>query len=179
MFSRKDALLLVIDIQERLLPEIHEPTLLTDNALMLIECCKILNLPILVTEHYPEGIGATVSALTPALTPYPKITKRTFSCCREPRFMEALEKTGRKQVILAGAETHVCVFQTAAGLLKKGYAVQVAADAVGSRTPRNKEIGLNRMQALGADISSVESVVFELLETSACAEFKQILRLVK
>ena len=144
-----------------------------------MQCCKILNLPVLVTEQYPEGIGPTASVLSPALGQCPKIIKRTFSCCREPLFLKTLEAAARKQIIIAGIETHVCVFQTAADLLQKGYEVQVANDAVGSRTTANKEIGLNRMRARGVEITSVESAIFELLETSACPEFKQVLRLIK
>ncbi len=179
MFSRKNALLLVIDMQERLLPQIEDSVNLANNTIILIQCCKILNLPVLVTEQYPEGIGPTAPALSSALGQCPKISKRTFSCCREPLFLKALEATARKQVIIAGIETHVCVFQTAADLLQKGYEVQVANDAVGSRTTANKEIGLNRMRARGVETTSVESAIFELLETSACAEFKQVLRLIK
>ena len=179
MFSRKNALLLVVDMQERLLPQIEGSVNLTNSTIILIQCCKILNLPVLVTEQYPEGIGPTAPALSPALDHCPKISKKTFSCCREPLFLKTLETAARKQIIIAGIETHVCVFQTAADLLQKGYEVQVANDAVGSRTSANKEIGLARMRAKGVDITSVESAVFELLETSACAEFKQILRLIK
>jgi nicotinamidase-related amidase len=179
MFSRKNALLLVIDMQERLLPQIHDSPLLTKNVLVLAESCKILNLPVLVTEQYPEGIGPTVAALMPALKQCPKISKRTFSCCREPLFMKALAEKSREQIIIAGIETHVCVFQTAADLRQRGYAVQIAADAVGSRTPFNKQTGLDRARAIGVDITSVESAVFELLETSSGAEFKQILQLLK
>lgn len=144
-----------------------------------MQCCKILNLPVFVTEQYPEGIGPTAAALSTGLGQCPIISKRTFSCCREPLFMKALEETGRNQIIIIGIETHVCVYQTAADLLQKGYKVQTVADAVGSRAIANKKIGLDRMQALGAEISSVESAIFELLETSACPEFKQILRLIK
>ena len=179
MFSRKNALLLVVDMQERILPQINDSANLTKNAIILIQCCKIINLPVLVTEQYPEGIGPTAAALSAHLGQCPIICKRTFSCCREPLFMKALEETGRNQIIIIGIETHVCIYQTSADLLQKGYAVQVVHDAVGSRTTANKEIGLARMRAKGADITSVESAVFGLLETSACAEFKQILRLIK
>lgn len=179
MFSRNNALLLIVDIQERLLPQINESQNLVKNTLALIECCKILNVPILITEQYPEGIGPTVSALASALDRFPKISKRTFSCCREPQFRKALKESGKKQIIIAGIETHVCVFQTTADLLKEGYAVEIITDAVGSRTAVNKLIGLDRMKTIGADISSVESSLFELLETSACAEFKQVLRRLK
>jgi len=166
-------------MQERLLPQIHDSSALLKNALILVESCKVLDAPVIVTEQYPEGIGPMVAALMPALDQCQKISKKTFSCCREPLFMSALKATGRNQVIITGIETHVCVFQTAADLLQNGYAVQVAADAVGSRTINNKETGLNRMRRLGVEITSVESVVFELLETSACPEFKQILRLIR
>jgi nicotinamidase-related amidase len=179
MFSRRNALLLIIDMQERLLPQIEDSANLTNNAVILIQCCKILNLPVLVTEQYPEGIGPTAPALAPELDHCPKISKRSFSCWRESLFLKALEATARKQIIIAGIETHVCVFQTAADLLQKGYEVQVAHDAVGSRTAANKEVGLNRMRAKGVDITSVESCLFELLETSACPEFKQVLRYLK
>jgi nicotinamidase-related amidase len=179
MFSRNNSLLVLVDIQERLLPKIHDHAPLLKNALALVESCKILNVPVLVTEQYPEGIGPTVAALKPALDQCAPIGKRTFSCCREPRFMQALKESGRKQIILAGIETHVCVFQTAADLVREGYAVEVVSDAVGSRTAENKTIGLARMRALGADIGSVESCLFELLETSACPEFKQVLLYLK
>jgi nicotinamidase-related amidase len=179
MFSRKNALLLVIDMQERLLRQIIDPEKLTAEIITLIRCCKILNLPVLVTEQYPEGIGPTVAALAPDLEQCVKISKRTFSCCREPAFIEALASTGRKHVIIAGIETHVCVLQTALDLIQKGYNVQVVSDAVGSRTAANRDTGLNRMRAGGAVITSVETAVFELLETSACPEFKQVLRFIK
>jgi len=179
MFSRQNALLLVIDMQERLLPQIHDSSPLVKNTLLLIECCKILKVPVIVTEQYPEGIGPTVAALAPALDQCPRIAKRTFSCWREPQFMRALKESGKKQVIIVGIETHVCVFQTTADLIGEKYAVEIMADAVGARTAANNAIGLARMQALGADISSAESCLFELLETSACPEFKQVLRQIK
>jgi len=179
MFSKGNTVLLVVDMQERLLPHIHEHELLLGKTTALIECCKTLDIPIMVTEQYPEGIGPTIPPVAQALGNCPKISKRTFSCCREPKFMEALKVFDRKQVVLAGIETHVCIFQTAADLIHEGYAVQVISDAVGSRTPANKAIGMERMKTLGADLSSLESAVFELLETSACPEFKQVLRYLK
>lgn len=179
MFSRKNALLVVVDIQERLLPQIHDTAPLLKNTLALIASCKILNVPVLVTEQYPAGIGPTAAALQPALAQCALISKLTFSCWREARFRQALQESGKKQIILAGIETHVCVFQTAADLIREGYAVEIIADAVGSRTDANKSIGLARMRACGADISSAESCLFELLETSACPEFKQVLKYIK
>jgi nicotinamidase-related amidase len=120
MFARKNTVLLVIDIQESFLSQIPDSADLVKNALIMIESCKIINLPVIVTEQYPEGIGPTAAALAPSLEQYEKIPKRTFSCCREPRFMKALKATGRNQVIIIGTETHVCIFQTAVDLLIRG-----------------------------------------------------------
>jgi nicotinamidase-related amidase len=179
MFTRQNTLLLVIDMQERLLPHINESEIVAKSSLNMIECCKILKIPVLVTEQYPEGIGQTVPLLASALKEYTRISKRTFSCCHEPRFAKALAELHKKNILITGIESHVCVFQTTADLIARGYAVQIISDAVGSRTSANKIIGIERMRKLGADISSVESSIFELLETSACPEFKQILRFIK
>jgi len=132
-----------------------------------------------VTEQYPEGIGPTVPELKSVLGDIPIIPKRTFSCCREPRFSTALDALQRRQILMCGIETHVCIYQTAADLIERGYMVQVPADAVSSRTESDKAIGLARIQQAGGCITSVESGIFELLETSACPEFKQILKLIK
>lgn len=172
-------MLLIVDLQQRLLPKILDSANVLNNTIILAECCKILNLPILITEQYPEGIGPTVPELMTSLNQTTPITKRTFSCCREEQFMKALDATGRTQIVMAGIETHVCVFQTAADLFHRGFQVQVIADATGSRSAFNRGIGLERMKAVGAQISSVESVVFELLETSIGAQFKEILRRIK
>ncbi len=179
MYQHQSAALVVIDLQERLIPHICEAEELIKKTAALIGAARILNVPIVATEQYPEGIGPTVPQLKDMLEGAPLISKRTFSCCREPRFMAALEALQRRQVLICGIEAHVCVFQTAADLLTRGYQVQVAADAVSSRTEANKTIGLARIQQAGGDISSVESAVFELLETSACPEFKQVIKLIK
>jgi len=179
MFQRHLTALAVIDLQERLIPHIFESEELIRKTALLIGAARILNIPILATEQYPEGIGPTVPQLKNILEGAPLISKRTFSCCREPRFMTTLEELQRRQILICGIETHVCVFQTAADLVARGFQVQVAVDAVSSRTEANKTIGLTRIQQAGGAISSVESTVFELLETSACPEFKQVIKLIK
>lgn len=177
--SRRNALLLVIDMQERLLRQIEKTNEVVAGAITLIKCSQILGVPTLATEQYPEGIGPTLPELTLALGSKPAIAKRTFSCCREEAFMKTFDSLGRKQVIIAGIETHVCVLQTAYDLVQKGYEVQIAENAVGSRKNADKLNAIRRMQASGIEITCVESAVFELLETSACSEFKQILPLIK
>jgi len=179
MFQRQQAVLIVIDLQERLAPHVQDARKVVEQTQALMGCARILGLPQLVTEQYPEGIGPTVPELKSQLDNVPVISKRTFSCCREPRFMVALENLQRRQIIICGIETHVCVFQTVADLVARGFLVQVVADAVSSRTEANKAIGLARIQQAGGELTSVESVVFELLETSACPEFKQVLKLIK
>lgn len=178
-YRRDQAVLLVIDLQEKLVPHIHGIEAVVANTRRLIRAARALGLPILLTEQYPEGIGPTTANLLPDLEGCPAIAKRTFSCWREPAFRERLAGLGRTQAILAGVETHVCVFQTGADLRRAGYQVQVVSDAVSSRTEANKAVGLGRLAAAGADLSSVESCLFELLGTSACPEFKSVLALVK
>lgn len=179
MFHRHDTVLMLIDLQERLVPHVQNAQAVVAQTRILMEAARILEIPLLVTEQYPEGIGPTVPELKSLLGDTPIISKRTFSCCREPRVMTVLDALQRRQILICGIETHVCVFQTAAELVERGYQVQVAADAVSSRTEANKIMGLTRIQHAGGAVTSVESSIFELLETSACPEFKQILQLIK
>lgn len=179
MLHPREVVVLVIDIQEKLAPHIAGIGGVIARADALIACARILQVPLLLTEQYPEGLGPTVKALAGPLNGIPAIAKRTFGSCGEPAFMKALEATGRQNVLVAGIETHVCVFQTVAGLLERGYRAQVLADAVSSRTEADKAIGLERIRAAGGAISSVESAVFELLGTSDRPEFKQILKHIK
>ena len=178
-FQCAQSVLLVIDIQEKLAPHIHNIEAVVANTRRMIRAAKLLKLPIILTEQYPEGIGPTVPALKAELVDVPAIAKRAFSCWREPVFQSALESTGKKQIILTGIETHVCIYQTCADLLSAGFNTQIISDAVASRTDFNRTTGLNRLAAAGADITSVESCLFELLETSARPEFRQILAIVK
>jgi nicotinamidase-related amidase len=133
---------------------------------------------VLWVEQNPDGLGPTVPALAGLLTGRP-IVKRSFSCCGEPAFVEALAATGRKQVLLAGIEAHVCIWQTVAELRAAAYEVEVAADATASRAPANKEVALGRIRAAGAGVTSVETALFELLGAAEGPKFKEILRIVK
>lgn len=179
MFHRKNTILMIIDLQKRLVPYVRNADILVTQTRILMGAVRILGIPLLVTEQYPEGIGPTITELKSLLGDTPVISKRTFSCCREPKVMTALNVLQRRQILICGIETHVCVFQTAADLIERGYQVQVAADAVSSRTEANQTLGLTRIQHAGGEITSVESAIFELLETSACPEFKQVLKLIK
>ncbi len=179
MFQRHSAALLVIDLQEKLLGHVFAAESVAVKAAALVRAAGLLNIPVLATEQYPQGLGPTAPRLRRALGGAPVIAKRTFSCCRDAGFMAALEALGRRQVLVCGIETHVCVFQTVADLVARGYAVQVAADAVSSRSESDRTVGLERIRTAGGVVSSVESALFELLETSACPEFKAVSRLIK
>lgn len=178
MLNVEDTVLLVIDIQGKLAELMYERDRLFDSAGRLIQGAGVLEVPIIWTEQNPDGLGPTVAPIASLLDP-PAIPKRSFSCWGEPRFVEEMKKLNRRQVLLSGIETHVCVYQTAADLLEQGYDVHVVSDAVSSRTAENRRIGLRKMEHLGAAITSVECALFELLRVAEGDKFKAILRIVK
>jgi len=178
MLERDKTLVVIIDVQEKLLPAIQDAAAVEDNVSRLVRGAAVLDVPVVFTEQNPAGLGPTVATVAADLTGAP-VTKMAFSCCGEPAFIEAVRATGRKQILLAGIETHVCVYQTARDLLAGGYDVSIAADAVGSRTAANRSVGLERMQQLGAQIVSVEMALFELLKVAEGGTFKAMLKIVK
>jgi nicotinamidase-related amidase len=173
--------LLVIDIQEKLLPPIHERERLVKNSQLLIRLAKILNLPVLLTTQYAKGLGKTVPEIASLLPEQTVYDKQEFSCFANEGFHSAAQALPqqRKTVLLCGMETHICVMQTALGALAQDYTVHVAADAVGSRSELNWNIGLDRMRSAGAVISSTETILYELLRGSGGAPFKEMLPYLK
>ncbi len=173
--------LLVIDIQERLLPPIFNKDLLVKNAQLLIRLARILSVPILLSTQYNKGLGVTIPAIASLLEDVRPVDKLEFSCFGSNLFQSALKSLpGRRNtVLLCGMETHICVMQTAVGALNAGYLVHVASDAVGSRSESNWGVGLNRMRAAGAVISSTEMIIYELLRCSGTEQFKQLLPYLK
>jgi nicotinamidase-related amidase len=177
--EKENAALLIIDIQERLanVMKMKEPVI--KNSLHLIELAKLIDIPVIVTEQYPKGIGQTVQEIQHALPRYQPIEKMTFSCCEENNFLQTVQGTRKKQFILAGMETHVCVLQTCLGLLRDGYAVHVVKDAACSRTKENWETGIAFMREAGAVITSAEIVLFQLLKIAGTGEFKAMMKRIK
>jgi nicotinamidase-related amidase len=179
--TREGALLLVVDVQERLFavmdPEHREEV--AKNIKILAATAQRLGLPLLVSEQYPKGLGHTLPELGQALGPVAPIEKVTFSCCGTDGFWERLRTTGARQVVLTGIEAHVCVLLTALDLLKAGYAVHVVADAVCSRTRENWRIGLDQLRQAGAVVTSTETVLFQLLRTADSEEFRTLQKLIK
>jgi nicotinamidase-related amidase len=177
--ARPKAGLVVVDIQEKLLPAIHENQRVIANTVRLIKGATIMGLPIFVTEQYPVGLGPTVPEVAAAVPGFAPLEKLAFSSCGAEGFIAALEAKGVSDVILCGIEAHVCVTQTCLDLLDRGFRPFVAADAISSRTPENHRIAVERMRDAGAVIVSTEMILFELLGRAGTEEFKQVLPLVK
>ncbi len=176
---RDNTTALIIDIQERLLPHIHDHDAVAANAEVLIRGLQLLHVPVHVTQQYSKGLGHTIAAIEKLFDPFNHIEKTAFSCCDEPKFLMAMEGTGRSCVLIAGIEAHVCVLQTVIDLKERGYKPVVIEDCVSSRKSSDKATAIDRMKQEGAVISSCESILFELCRYSGTEEFKAISALVK
>lgn len=178
--SPSRALVLVVDVQERLCPAMPQEALarVVKYTQALLGGARELGLPVLCTEQYPRGLGPTLPALR-ELLPSPPLAKMHFSCAADPGFAAALEATQRRQIVIAGMETHVCVFQTARDLAAAGYEVQVCADAVLSRTEEHRRVGLELCRAAGALVTTAETALFDLLHECGTPQFKKVSGLVK
>jgi nicotinamidase-related amidase len=178
--DRARAAVLVVDIQARLTPAMPPDTLarVLKYTRALAGAARELGLPVLATEQYPKGLGPIVPEVREVL-PSPPLEKVHFSCGADPGFAAALEKTGRRQVIVCGMETHVCVFQTVRDLVAMGYEVHVCADAVSSRTEEHRRVGLELCREAGAIVTTAETAIFDLLHRAATEEFKKVSPLVR
>lgn len=173
--------LVVVDIQEKLLPPIFQKERMVKNSQLLIRLGGILKIPTLMTTQYAKGLGGPVPEIASLLPETQAIDKHMFSCFGSDVFCSLLKRLpgNRNTVLLCGMESHICVMQTALGALREGYLVHVASDAVSSRTEWNWKIGLDRMRAAGAVISSAEMMVYELLRSSGAPAFKELLPYLK
>jgi nicotinamidase-related amidase len=177
--DKDDAVLLIVDIQDRLAAAMKMRDPVVSNTLHLIELSRMMQIPVILTEQYPKGIGPTVPEIRDVLTAYEPIEKLTFSCCDIPPFIGKLRETKRQTTILTGMETHICVLQTCLGLLREGFYVHSVADAQCSRTKENWKVGLEFMRDAGAVITSTETVLFQLLKVAGTEEFKAISKRIK
>ncbi len=173
------AVLVVVDMQEKFRDIIHGMPQVIERTQAMIKFCQQLDIPVVVTEHYPRGLGVTISDLRPLFRPLEPIEKIHFSCCGSDEFNQKLASLGRKQVILCGIEAHVCIYQTAMDLLRHGKQVAVAVDAVSSCSAGNREIGLKRMSEVGVQSMGVQMMMFELLHRAGTPEFKNVSTLLK
>ncbi len=179
ILDRSKAAVVVIDIQERLVPVMKYREMVITNTGHLLEAAKLLHIPVLVTEQYPRGLGPTVEEVKKALPSYEPIEKVTFDCCRSDGFSEAVASLKREQIILAGMETHVCVLQTCLSLLRENYTVHLPSDAVCSRKKEDYLTAKEMMRDAGAVITCTETVLFQLLEKAGTPEFKTISKRIK
>ena len=179
ILTSQDAILLIIDVQESMRRYLSDISNLTRNISILVEAAKILKLPIFMTEQYPQGLGKTLCEIVACLGEHSYFEKVSFSCALTDGFMDQIESTGRKQVLVCGIEAHVCVNQTVHDLLNSGYMTHLIVDAISSRSLKNKEIAVEKMIDSGAVRSSVEIALFEMLNESGTEAFKAIQRLIK
>lgn len=176
---RDESLLLLIDVQERLAPAIEAGGQVVQRLELLLRAARRLGVPALASEQYRKGLGLTLATLCEELPPERRIEKLAFSAWREPALAEAIRKEGRRQILVGGMESHVCVLQTVLDLLNEGYEVYVIRDALGSRRGLDREAALARMEQAGARPATAEMVVFEWLERAGTAEFKELIDLIK
>jgi nicotinamidase-related amidase len=175
--SAGDTALLVIDVQEKLAPRIHNVEEVVQNIAFLIDGAGLLGLPVLATEQYPKGLGPTVDLLRERLPERPD--KTAFSCCAIPAVVDALRRGARPKVVLAGIEAHVCVLQTALDLLALDFRVYVAVDAVSSRSAVDRDFAFRRLEQAGAVLTTAETCVFEWVGGSTHPRFKEVSKLVQ
>jgi nicotinamidase-related amidase len=178
LLERDKSQLLMVDVQERLLPAMSDPTLVLKNGGRLLEAARTLAVPVVVSEQYPAGLGRTVpelANLAPANAVHEKVE---FSCFANPALHVALSAPDRQTVIF-GIEAHVCVLQTAIEMARASYDVTIVVDAIGSRVADSKEIALRRMQDTGVRLATTEMVLFEWLRRAGTPEFKTISRLIR
>lgn len=187
--KKDDTVLVGIDFQERIMPAMKDHEELSESVVKLVKGCRILGVPVIMTQQYTKGLGPTVPAVAAALTEpigddvaaaeFEPVEKTSFSAMGEPAFVETLERLGRKTVIIAGIESHVCVQQTVIDLLETGYTVFVANDCISSRSSTDIKYAKRRMGDAGAVGTTFESILFELLGGAKEPGFKQISALVK
>jgi nicotinamidase-related amidase len=179
MLHPENTVLVIVDAQTKLLNVMFEKDFLISNLQKLVKGVQAMGIPIVATEQNPEGLGPTIPDVAQVMPGIKPIRKISWSCWCEKSFSHELESLNRRQILITGAEAHVCVYQTAMDLLDSGYDVYMVADCVGSRTARNRDIALSRTVNEGAKLTSMEMALFELLKTAANPQFKEILKIVK
>ncbi|PCJ62014.1 MAG: hypothetical protein COA79_04830 [Planctomycetota bacterium] len=177
MIQEDDVIFILVDYQEKLIPAISNAEKITSNIKILSEGLKILNIPIIVSEQYPQGLGSTVKDLN--LGDIKSFSKTSFSVFDEPSLKSEINQTDRQQVILAGIESHICVLQTALQMKKHGFEVFIAEECIGSRTDENKTNALERLKANNISITNIESIFFEIMQDAKHPKFKDISKLIR
>ena len=176
LLNQEKTLFLIIDVQEKLLNAIFNKESVKKEANILAEAARVLNIPVIVTEQYPKGLGQTIGNINDNAQVF---EKTSFNAIEDLELLSEIKKSGRNQIIVFGIETHICVYQTVVALLDEKFDVTVVADACGSRAEREYNFGIDCMKRYGASIKTAEMVLFELLKSSKHPNFKDIQALIK
>lgn len=179
MLDAKTAVLVVIDVQGKLAQVMYAKDALFKSLENMIKSVKVLEIPIIWMEQIPKNLGPTIRELAQWMSGISPIAKHTFSCCANEQFMQQFKEINRHQVLVCGIESHICVYQTAVDLLNMGHEVYVLCDGVSSRTPENRQLGIDRMKDAGAILTSVEMSLFEMLKEAKGPQFKEIVKIIK
>ncbi len=179
MLKMGNAVLVIVDVQGRLATLMHNRENLFANLVKITKGCRALDIPILWNEQLPDKLGETIPELKDILSDLEPMAKSSFSCCGNSVFINRLKEIGRKQVLLVGIETHICVYQTAIDLINNGYEVHLVTDAVSSRFEDNYRIGIDRIKDAGGVLTTVEMALFELLKVAEGDKFKEIIKIIK
>jgi nicotinamidase-related amidase len=174
-----NSLLLLVDVQGKLARLMHESEAMIRQQAIMIEACRMLDVPMVWAEQLPEKLGPTVPELTEKLDGLQPMAKSRFGCCGDPAIMQTITDSNRRQIMLIGIETHVCVWQSAAALRDQDYSVHLICDAVSSRARFNRDIAFRRMESAGVKLSNVEMALFELMLDAGHARFRDVTRLLK
>lgn len=179
MLKQERTVFILIDVQGKLARIMHESERLLNNLEKLLRGLRKLEIPIIWMEQYPKGLGPTVDEIKQHLSDIEPIAKMTFSACQNEQFQDVFEQLGRDQVLIAGIESHICVYQTAMDIKNEGHDVQLVTDAISSRTLENKQLGIEKMTSHGILETSVEMALFELMGTAEHPKFKEISAIIK
>jgi nicotinamidase-related amidase len=179
MLEVNNTVLLIIDVQEKLVRVMHEKDALISSLQKLIKAMSVLEVPVIITEQYPQGLGPTVPEIATLLPDVSPIPKTSFSCWSDDNFTNKLRSLHRRQVLVSGIEGHVCVYQTVCDLASNGFAAYVVTDTITSRTPENRHLAFEMMKQVGARLTGTEAVLFELLKAAGGDKFKKISQIVK
>ena len=179
LMNINDSVLVVIDCQTKLMPAIKDTDVLEQTVVKLARGIKVMDVPVVVTQQYTKGLGPTTDDICEALGEFEPIEKTTFSAMGAPEFVERIKAAGKKNILMTGVETHICVQQTTLELLKAGYNVYLIDDCVGSRTKNDKKVACQRMAAAGAVVTTYEAALYEILKGAKEDGFKAISAIVK
>jgi nicotinamidase-related amidase len=179
LIERDKSCLLIVDVQEKLAPAVSDPANVIRNAGILMRAAARLGVPLVVSEQYPQGLGATVPELRALAPESARIAKLSFSCADDPALRQRIKEAQRSLIVIVGMEAHVCVLQSALGFQQAGYKIVVVADAISSRAPANRDAALQRLRENGAEVATTEMVLFEWLGQAGTPEFKELSKLIK